>query len=67
MNRLIKDLFLNRLIMPKFTFQINEYMDEFRLTDTWKETIDSPNVFEAIEDIKRAYPQNRGYECHLID
>lgn len=53
--------------MPKFIFQINEYMDEFRLIDTWKETIDSPNVFEAIEDIKRAYPQNRGYECHLID
>ena len=63
----IKDLFLNRLKMAKFTFQINEFMDEFRLIDSWETTIDSENVFTACEDIKKAYPSNKGYECILIN
>lgn len=53
--------------MAKYTFQINEFMDEFRLIDSWTETINSPDVFTAINDIKKAYPQNRGYECQLIN
>lgn len=53
--------------MAKYTFQINEYMDEVRLIDSWQETIDSENVFTAIEDIKRAYPLNKGYDCFLIN
>ena len=61
-----KDLFLNRIKMAKYTFQINEFMDEFRLIDSWQETINSPDVFTALDDIKRAYPQNKGYECQLI-
>lgn len=53
--------------MAKFTFQINEFMDEFRLIDSWETTIDSENVFTACEDIKKAYPSNKGYECILIN
>ena len=37
--------------MAKYTFQINEFMDEFRLIDSWQETINSPNVFTALDDI----------------
>jgi hypothetical protein len=52
--------------MAKYTFQINEFIDEFRLIDSWQETINSPDVFTALDDIKKAYPQNKGYECQLI-
>lgn len=52
--------------MAKYTFQINEFIDEFRLIDSWQETIDSPDVFTALDDIRKAYPNNRGYECYLI-
>lgn len=52
--------------MAKYTFQINEFMDEFRLIDSWQETVNSPDVFTALDDIRKAYPSNRGYECYLI-
>lgn len=53
--------------MPKYTFQVNEYMDELRLIDSWVETIDASDVFKAVEDMKKAYPSNKGYDCFLIN
>ena len=53
--------------MAKFTFQIDEYTDGIRLVDSYEITIDAADRATAIQDIKKAYPMQKGYECTLKD
>lgn len=53
--------------MAKFTFQINEYTDGIRLVDSYEITIDAADRATAIQDIKKAYSMQKGYECTLKD
>lgn len=53
--------------MAKYTFQINEYTDGIRLVDSYEITINATDRATAIQDIKKAYPMEKGYECTLKD
>lgn len=53
--------------MAKFTFQIDEYTDGIRLVDSYEITIDAADKATAIQDINKAYPMKKGYECTLKD
>jgi hypothetical protein len=53
--------------MAKFTFQIDEYTDGIRLVDSYEITVDAADRATAIQDIKKAYPMQKGYECTLKD
>lgn len=61
----IKDLSNLTQKMAKFTFQIDEYTDGIRLVDSYEITIDAADRATAIQDIKKAYPMKKGYECTL--
>lgn len=49
-----------------FIFNIVHYNSNFKKNDEFDEWITAASKTEAIDTIKRAYPEDKGYECTLI-
>ena len=52
--------------MAKFTFKIEEY-NEFRKIDTFEEWISADSRINALETIRKAYPENKGFLVELLN